>query len=152
MKSSLLFVLLFSFFTTVGQVNSNHPDSDEVADTVEAEYLYPQSYIFRPHNVDKKAEFQGGEDSLRYFINKHVEYPKEAIEKGLYETIQYNFVVNQDGTVTNIRPAFRVEYHPFALKAEEVIQKTSGMWMPAEKDGRKVRMHCTTTVSFYKLR
>ena len=53
--------------------------------------------------VEVKPEFPGGGQSLVNFINDHRRYPAEAYARGVEGRVTCSFVVNTDGSVSNIK-------------------------------------------------
>ncbi len=52
--------------------------------------------------VDERPQFPGGERGLVNFINKTREYPYEAYEAGVEGRVLCGFIINVDGSVSNI--------------------------------------------------
>lgn len=52
--------------------------------------------------VDVQPQFPGGERGLVNFINKTREYPYEAYEAGVEGRVLCGFIINVDGSVSNI--------------------------------------------------
>ncbi|MFT6167110.1 MAG: TonB family protein [Vicingaceae bacterium] len=96
--------------------------------------------------VDKVAEFPGGQEALLTFINGHLIYPKTMKEQGLKGKVFLQFNVLPDGTLSNFE-AIRSPHEDFtnaAIKAMKQMPK----WIPAEKDGEKVKMQLTLPINF----
>lgn len=52
--------------------------------------------------VDEQPQFPGGERGLVNFINKTREYPYEAYEAGIEGRVLCGFIINIDGSVSNV--------------------------------------------------
>lgn len=52
--------------------------------------------------VDEQPQFPGGERGLVNFINKTREYPYDAYEAGIQGRVLCGFIINIDGSVSNI--------------------------------------------------
>lgn len=52
--------------------------------------------------VDEQPQFPGGERGLVNFINKTREYPYKAYEAGIEGRVLCGFIINIDGSVSNI--------------------------------------------------
>ncbi|MBR5374988.1 MAG: energy transducer TonB, partial [Paludibacteraceae bacterium] len=92
-------------------------------------------------NVDKRAQFPGGFDSLTSFMEENLHYPPEL--KGIHGRVIVQFFVGMDGSISNVE----VWYHGRnPLMDDEAVKLIQSMpnWIPAEKDGKAVR-------SFYRL-
>ncbi|MCL2597597.1 MAG: TonB family protein, partial [Paludibacter sp.] len=60
----------------------------------------PKETIYQ--SVDVLPEFPGGRDALLKFISDNIKYPDEAVKKGIQEKITVRFVVNKDGSVSDV--------------------------------------------------
>ncbi|MBQ9636400.1 MAG: energy transducer TonB [Prevotella sp.] len=52
--------------------------------------------------VDEKPQFPGGDAAMRQYISQHVRYPKTAVENGVDGTVIVEFVVEADGSITDV--------------------------------------------------
>lgn len=52
--------------------------------------------------VEEMPEFPGGEQALLSFIAKNIKYPKPAKRMGIEGRVTVSFVIDQDGSITNI--------------------------------------------------
>jgi periplasmic protein TonB len=53
--------------------------------------------------VEQMPEFPGGEDGYVNFLQKNTTYPTFAIERDIEGTVFINFIVNEDGTISNLK-------------------------------------------------
>ncbi len=67
-------------------------------DRVQDAYIDVYEYDY----VDVQPQFPGGERGLVNFINKTREYPYYAYKNGVEGRVLCSFIVNVDGTVSNI--------------------------------------------------
>lgn len=58
--------------------------------------------VYEYDYVDEHPQFPGGERGLVNFINKTREYPYEAYEAGIEGRVLCSFIINIDGSVSNI--------------------------------------------------
>lgn len=91
-------------------------------------------------------EFIGGADALDEFIKQNIKYPAEAKEAGIQGKVYVQFIVEKDGSVTNVivrRGANKL------LDAEAVrVVKLMPAWKPGTMRGKKVRVRYTLPISF----
>jgi len=107
-------------------------------DTVKEEMIFDMPEIM--------PEFIGGADALDEFVKKNVKYPAEAKEKGIQGKVYVQFVVEKDGTVTNV--IVRRGADPM-LNAEAVrVVKLMPVWKPGTMRGKKVRVRYTLPITF----
>lgn len=92
------------------------------------------------------AGFPGGNDSLRQYLAKHLKYPPDARLDQIEGTVNVQFTIAKDGSLTDIRLANRVS----ALLDKEAIRVVSEMpkWQPAIIDGQAANMSFILPVVF----
>ena len=99
-------------------------------------------------SVEQQPEFPGGPDALRKFLAVHVKYPATALEQNIEGRVLVDFVVEKDGSLSNIRISRGIGGN-CEQEAIRVI-KLSPRWMPGTIAGRPVRVAFTIPVDFYK--
>lgn len=104
--------------------------------------------VFEYDYVSEKPSFPGGETKLMEFINTNRVYPPEAYAKGIQGRVTCWFVVNSDGSVSNINLLRSVN----SLLNEEAIRIFSLMpdWNPGRIDGIAVPVRVVRSVCFRK--
>ena len=95
--------------------------------------------IFR--QVDKSPTFRGGNAAFYSFFKRSFKLPKTHRVQG---RVLANFVIEVDGTLSNIKLLNSVNY----LKDAEALRviKRSQKWNPGERDGVKVRTMLTLPI------
>ena len=97
-------------------------------------------------NVDKRATFPGGAKEAYAFIKENLKYPEDAANYGIQGRVIVNFVVDKDGSISDIKVVRGV--HP-SLDAEAVrVVKLMPKWKPAENRGKPVRTKYMLPVFF----
>ena len=114
------------------------------------------SYVFEPKEdenrpgvyivVEQMPEFPGGDRALMDFVKDNIQYPAEAKEKGIKGLLYVNFIVEPDGSLSNIK----------VLKGvgggcdEEAIRLVESMpkFKPGMQNGEAVRVSYTIPVIF----
>ncbi len=86
--------------------------------------------------VEVPAEYPGGINAFRTFVQNNLVYPQAAIEAGVKGTVQLSFVIDKTGTVTDIK-IDRDLSHGIGQAAVAALKK-SKKWNPAIQNGRKV--------------
>ena len=97
--------------------------------------------------VEKMPTFMGGDlNVFRNWVQSKIQYPKEAMDKGIKGRVVCSFVVEKDGSLTE----FDVLQSPDKSLADEVVRilKTSPKWEPGEQLGEKVRVKYTVPIVF----
>lgn len=87
-------------------------------------------------NVEIEAEYPGGAAAWQRFLNRNLRVPEEAIENDVQGTAVVQFVVDVDGSVSNVEAVSGPE-----VLCEAMVQviKKSGKWVPAVQGGRQVK-------------
>ena len=101
----------------------------------ETEIIPPEEIIYKDSVVDVQPEFPGGiEDCYKYFA-KNIVLPKVS---GLVDKVVLTFIVERDGTLTDIRVIHDAGFGTGEQVA--ALLETGPKWIPASKDGKKVRV------------
>lgn len=104
--------------------------------------------VYEYDYVTEKPTFPGGDSNLVAFINESRQYPKEAYKKGVQGRVMCTFVVNTDGSVSNIQLLKGVEK---SLNEEALrIFRKMPAWTPGRLDGVAVPVRVVWTVPFRK--
>ena len=96
--------------------------------------------------VEKMPEYPGGQAALFEYLSKNVKYPADAEKKKIEGRVLVTFVVNTDGSITDIE----VVRKTFPSLDAEAVRVISGMprWKPGEQKGQKVRVKYTVPLTF----
>lgn len=96
--------------------------------------------------VEQMPEFPGGMPAMIEFLQTNLKYPKDAIKQQVGGRVMVMFVVETDGTLSNVRVAKKV--FP-SLDSEAVrVVKTMPKWKPGKEKGRPVIVNFTLPVVF----
>ena len=96
--------------------------------------------------VQEMPSFPGGIDAMIKFIKTHLKYPAEAREMNITGTVYIGFVVETDGSITEISVA-----RPIGGGCEEEamrVLKSMPNWIAGKQNGRAVRVRLTLPVKF----
>jgi protein TonB len=85
-----------------------------------------------PCNVETEPEYPGGLAAWQRFLNKNLKFPTDSIGNGISGTVVVQFVVDEDGNVTDVKAVSGSE--PLSTEAVRVIKKSS-KWTPGRKVG-----------------
>ena len=103
----------------------------------------------QPMNVaftDSKPVFPGNEDALYAWLKQNQIYPAEAAEEWVQGRVVVEFVVERDGSISNVKVVR--SRHP-ALDAEAVrLIQSMPRWTPGTYNGDTVRTTYTLPVTF----
>lgn len=88
--------------------------------------------------VEQMPSFPGGDGAMMSWIKSHVQYPPEAREKGLQGRVLVKFVVEKDGSLSNIEVAKSVD--PILDKEAVRVVKSMPKWHPGKNQGVALRV------------
>jgi protein TonB len=95
--------------------------------------------------VEKESTFPGGREGWINFLTQNLVYPAKAQKRGIQGTVIVQFIVNPDGSLTDIEAiSGPEELRGAAVKA----MKKSPKWIPAEQSGRKVKSYKKQPIAF----
>lgn len=96
--------------------------------------------------VEEMPEFPGGERALVSFLVSSVKYPVVAQENGVQGTVTVNFVIERDGSVSDVGILRGVD--PALDKEALRVVKTLPRWKPGKQRGRPVRVSYRVPIAF----
>ena len=96
--------------------------------------------------VEEQPEFPGGMSALMKFLGDNIKYPVIAQENGIQGRVITNFVVERDGSITDVQ-VVRGQDPSLDREAVRVIQ-TMPRWKPGQQRGKAVRVRFTLPVVF----
>ena len=121
----MMLVLLFSFMTSTAQTKKN----DMVFDVVE---VMPQ--------------FPGGQIAMMKYIMENMKYPKQAMKEGIQGRVAVRFIVEKDGSISDVKPILSV--HPLLNKEAVRVVESMPKWTPGKQNGKPVRVRFNLPIMF----
>lgn len=108
--------------------------------------------------VDEMPKFPGGQEGIIKFVATNVNYPEQAKDKSIEGRCFVNFIIELDGSVSNVEILKGVAalYEKEDDKAiaqlcdDEAIRVVKSMpkWKPGMNEGKPVRVHYVLPISF----
>lgn len=99
--------------------------------------------------VEESATFKGGDAStFCLWVSKHVEYPKECVEKVQMGKVMIQFRVSKTGEVTQVTVLKSSGFELLDAEAVRVVS-SSPKWKPAKQGGQNVIQQFNVPISFY---
>ena len=96
--------------------------------------------------VEQMPSFPGGQAALFEFLSKNIRYPVVAEENGIQGRVIVTFVVERDGSITDVRVVKSVD--PSLDKEAVRVTKSMPHWNPGMQNGGPVRVKFTLPVTF----
>lgn len=96
--------------------------------------------------VEVMPSFPGGQGALIQYLNSHVKYPVVAQENGIQGRVTISFVVERDGSITDVKVARSVD--PSLDKEAARVVSSMPRWTPGKQNGSAVRVKFNVPVVF----
>ena len=96
--------------------------------------------------VEVMPSFPGGQGALIQYLNSHVKYPVVAQENGMQGRVTISFVVERDGSITDVKVARSVD--PSLDKEAARVVSSMPRWTPGKQNGSAVRVKFNVPVVF----
>ena len=96
--------------------------------------------------VEKMPTFPGGLKALMSYLAKNIHYPADAKKQGIQGRVFIHFVINKDGSVSNVRLLKGISP---SCDAEAIrVVKNMPNWNPGVQKGQKVRVAFNLPIKF----
>lgn len=134
---------LYHFLMVVADVDEvSSVDADPEKRAARAERVYAAS------DCDVRPQFFHSNERhfLQSWVYKYIKYPKAAIEHNIQGQVLVGFVIEKDGSVTNVEVVDGVD----ELLDDEAVRvvSVSPKWIPGQIKGNKVRTRIVIPVEF----
>ncbi|MHA6248843.1 energy transducer TonB [Pontibacter sp. CAU 1760] len=146
LKSSFVGGMMLCLLTATSCTTEDEPtaavlktEKSNIENTIDADKAYAY--------VEQMPQFKGGEQALMQFLGEHIEYPQESRKAGVEGITVITFVIEKDGTVTDVTTVKRLSPETDE-EARRVVELTSGNWSPGQQNGETVRVKYTIPVRF----
>ena len=96
--------------------------------------------------VEEMPSFPGGNVALMSYLNGNTKYPVVAQENGVQGKVIISFVVERDGSISDVKVARSVD--PSLDREAQRVVKSMPRWTPGKQNGQTVRVKYTVPVVF----
>ena len=90
--------------------------------------------------------FPGGPSALNQYLSSNVKYPVVAQENGVQGRVVVSFVVERDGSITDVKVVRSVD--PSLDREASRVVSSMPKWIPGKQNGSPVRVKYNVPVSF----
>lgn len=97
-------------------------------------------------NVEQMPMYPGGEGALLGYLRDNIHYPTVAAENGVQGRVVVGFVVERDGSITDVKILRGVD--PSLDREAMRVVKSMPRWNPGKQNGSAVRVKYQVPVSF----
>ena len=96
--------------------------------------------------VEEMPSFPGGSAALMSYLSSNTKYPVVAQENGVQGRVIVSFVVERDGSISDVKVARSVD--PSLDREAQRVVKSMPRWKPGKQNGSAVRVKYTVPVVF----
>ena len=96
--------------------------------------------------AEQMPEYPGGMPAMCEFLMKNMQYPKDAEKQKVEGRVMVMFVVETDGSISDVKVAKKT-FPSLDAEAVRVVQSMP-KWTPGRDKGKVVRVQYTLPVSF----
>ena len=96
--------------------------------------------------VEEMPSFPGGQGALMAFLSSNIKYPVVAQENGVQGRVIVGFVVEKDGSISDVKVMRSVD--PSLDREAQRVVKAMPKWKPGKQNGSAVRVKYTVPVVF----
>ncbi len=95
---------------------------------------------------EKMPTFPGGMNALYAYLVDNIKYPEKARKKGIEGRVRVKFVIQQDGSVADLKVQKSID----PLLDAEALRVVQNMphWIPGEQEGKAVKVQFVLPISF----
>jgi len=97
--------------------------------------------------VEIESKFPTGPEGWLRFLYKNLHYPEDAQNNEIQGVVMVQFIVDENGNVSNVQAVSGPEQGGLRDEAVRVIKK-SGNWTPAIQNGRQVKSYKRQPITF----
>lgn len=140
----MFFILIAanSVYASDNELNVMEPPPVKKEDSVKSNVTEEFGFVV----VEEMPEYPEGVEAMMKFLSDSVVYPPEAKDKGIQGRVICNFIVNKDGSITDVKIVRGVD----PLIDAEAIRVIESMpkWKPGKQRGQAVDVRFTLPVVF----
>lgn len=96
--------------------------------------------------VEQMPSFPGGNGALMQYLANNIKYPVVAQENGVQGRVIVSFVVEKDGSITDVNVVRSVD--PSLDREAQRVVRSMPRWNPGKQNGSAVRVKYNVPVSF----
>ncbi len=136
------------------EIEEDQPDLYDTELTDDVEIVFPEEQAEEVDEqeiftvVQDEPAFPGGSQELHRYLRDNIQYPRSARERGDQGRVIVTFVVEPDGSLTNIE--IREGMGQTSALNEEALRVVGAMptWDPGKQQDRPVRVRVNLPINF----
>ena len=132
--------------TTVEE-NVQKQGAEQNVNNEQQNYNTPQDSQVKAYDVvEVMPSFPGGQSALMQYLASSIKYPVVAQENGVQGRVVVSFVVERDGSITDVQVARSVD--PSLDREAQRVERNMPRWIPGKQNGQAVRVKYNVPVAF----
>lgn len=136
----------FTKTTYTGPLFPEFNPDEIIEDIQEIKIIQPEPDELITSFVDEMPEFPGGTEGLNSYLRREVRYPEVCRQIGISGTVLVQFVVEKDGSISNVKTLVSV-YPDLDAEAMRVIAGFP-KWKPGKKMNQLMRVYYQVPITF----
>ena len=108
----------------------------------------PKQTIYKPEQVEQRAMFPGGQEGMLSYMMQNMKYPKEAEKDKAQGTVVVHFVVEADGSISDVHVPDSQKVHPILDAAAVQFVRNMPKWKPGSQRGKPVEVSFSLPIAF----
>jgi periplasmic protein TonB len=94
------------------------------------------------------AQYPGGFEAFQKYATENTKYPQKAKDEKIQGRVSVQFVIEKDGTLSNIKSVGKVLGYGLEEEALRLVKENPTKWIPAQQNGKVVRLRKTRPIRF----
>lgn len=100
----------------------------------------------REESIERYPEFPGGMGEMMKYLSENIKYPKICQDQGVQGRVIIQFVVDTDGSITDIQVVNPI--NPYLDMEAVRVVNSMPKWIPGMREGKNVRVRYTLPIEF----
>lgn len=141
LKDKYLTNYVYVFKKGDNDIYSKKEQNEKESKSKEEQNESESNKIFNGDDVDQKPSFPGGTNAFNTFIASNLKYPLVAQVKGIQGRVIVMFIVEKDGSISNVEVNRSVD--PNLDNEAMRVVKAMPNWIPGQINGKAVKVKCS---------
>ena len=134
----------FVFTAKAKSVNADHMETEPVVAESAIDQERQDDVVFTV--VEEQPVFPGGEGAMMAFIKNNLKYPESCVKDSIQGRVTLSFIVEKDGSVTNVTE-MRSPNPDLTAEAARLVQSMP-KWESGKQRGKAVRVKYVIPITF----
>lgn len=141
-KNRIIGLIFCSVFINI--LNAHAQINNQPPPPYDPGYITPLPDSMKTYiKVDTMPRFPG---SIDKYFRDNIRYPQEAVEKKIQGTVFVSFIIEKDGSISNVK--LLRSYYPVLTSEAIRLVSTMPKWIPGKQNGKAVRVQWIVPIHF----